>query len=412
MISLIFLFFSLFPHFHSMDYCDSKDVSPSSTQMSLQSLSSIDPLAICNDGTSGVYYFSPALSANYSDYFVIHLPGGSQCWDELSCNQRWNNSRNYMSSNGLNESCYKTGILDSSEKISPLWGINKVMLAYCSSDAYMGDVGASNDTWGWHMRGQRLVYAMIQHLILNHGLNKNSKILISGGSAGARGVMVLIDELVANHLPKGANVVGFLDSPYYIDIKPFSANFVGFPYQEQQKLKHYNVKKVLSEECKNKYPGDENWKCLFGQFRIPLLKTPYFMVASQYDAYQLYYNVNKFPPYKDNATLDYVNNFGNMTQNLLLGLAAMGKEGISYYSWTCFNHDVSESLGFVYYSVSSGVNQRDALEEYLKSVGFFSPNENLMEELLGLYNDHRNLTRKTKSWIDICVGFECGGCDG
>lgn len=44
--------------------------------------------AVCNDGTKGGYYFSPASLAEANDTFVIHLPGGGQCYDEDSCNER------------------------------------------------------------------------------------------------------------------------------------------------------------------------------------------------------------------------------------------------------------------------------------------------------------------------------------
>ena len=402
---ILLIFISLVSPLSSMSFCDSQPVTSTSTPMHLQWLSQIDPLAVCNDGSPGAYYFSPSTDSAYSNYFVIHLPGGSQCYDSDSCKQRWATLPNYMGSSGLNDTCYKTGILDSSDTITPLSAMNKVMVVYCSSDAYMGDAEASNNTWGWHMRGQRLVFATISHLILNGNLTKNSKIIISGGSAGARGVMVLIDKLVKEHLPKGAKVVGFLDSPFYIDEKPFSPYFKGFQYQEQQKLSFFNVMNVISE-CSAIYPEKEAWKCLFGQYRIPLVETPFFMVASQYDAYQLLNNVLHYPPYIGSA-LDYVNNFGNITQKMLKDLDSLGKKENAYFSWTCFNHDVSETLGFIAYKVSSGVNQRDALEEYLDSIGFL-PKSFWRQLWLRL----RNIGKSRKSWIDQCVGFECGGCDG
>ena len=70
----------------------------------------------------------------------------------------------------------------------------------------MGDVGNSTDTWGWHFRGQQLVFGLIRQLIAHHGLSSTSTIIFSGGSAGARGVMVLIDLLVKEHFPPGAKV--------------------------------------------------------------------------------------------------------------------------------------------------------------------------------------------------------------
>lgn len=45
---------------------------------------------------------------------------------------------------------------------------------------------------------------------------------------------------------------------------------------------------ILSDECGSAYPH-EPWKCQLGQYRMPFVKTSFFMVASQFDAYQLHY---------------------------------------------------------------------------------------------------------------------------
>ena len=142
-----------------------------------------------------------------------------------------------------------------------------------------------------------------------------------------------------------------------------------------------------------KYLANETWKCLYGQYRVPLIKNPYLMVASQYDSYQLGNNVNRNPPFDEN-TLIYVNKFANITQKLLTDLISQGKYGISYYSWACFNHDTSEDLSFNKFALFSGVTLKQALESYLNSLGFFS----------------NEPTKKTESWIDLCEGFSCGIC--
>ena len=261
----------------------------------------------------------------------------------------------------------------------------------------MGDKEKSSETWGWHMMGQRIVIATIKDLIKNRGLNNKSKILVSGGSAGARGTMVLIDLLKDEYLPKESKVFAFLDSPFYIDIAPFDKNFKGFQYQEQQKIKFYNPERVISKECKETYEN-ETWKCLYGQYRIPFVKTPYLMVASQYDAYQLINNMGAIPPYSSQEEYEYANEFGQITQNLLEKLANQKKEGFSYYSWVCFNHDISESLDFVITSVESGITQKDALNIYLKSFNFFQESERIKEN------------NEVYSWIDECEGVFCREC--
>lgn len=60
-------------------------------------------------------------------------------------------------------------------------------------------------TWYMHFRGQALVQSMIEALFRDHGLRKATKIYLSGESAGARGMMTWIDELVSSYLVTCSN---------------------------------------------------------------------------------------------------------------------------------------------------------------------------------------------------------------
>lgn len=97
MITLFcFVLLNFLPSFILSWECDLHPLSPSSTKMDLISLSSTDSLALCNDGTAGGYYFSP--SPTSKNIFLIHLPGGAQCYDEESCQKRWIESGSYQMS--------------------------------------------------------------------------------------------------------------------------------------------------------------------------------------------------------------------------------------------------------------------------------------------------------------------------
>ena len=120
-------------------------------------------------------------------------------------------------------------------------------------------------TWYMHFRGQALVQSLIEALFLDHGLHKATKIYLSGESAGARGMMTWIDALGSSYLvtcsndcatpphvttrsnecihvqPLEAEVIGFLDSPYYLDVVPYTSSFPGFLYEEQQKYLLFNT---------------------------------------------------------------------------------------------------------------------------------------------------------------------------
>ena len=52
----------------------------------------------------------------------------------------------------------------------------------------------------------------------------------------------------------------------------------------------------IPEACADMYPG-EGWKCIWSSYRLPLLTTPYFLNAAQFDAYQLMYAPNLSPSF-------------------------------------------------------------------------------------------------------------------
>lgn len=88
------------------------------------------------------YYFAEAINPDHATTFVISLPGGGQCYDYSTCTERTLNLTSstvappYLAAKGR-------GLLDSNPSLTPLWGANKASLLYCSSDGYIGNVGAS-----------------------------------------------------------------------------------------------------------------------------------------------------------------------------------------------------------------------------------------------------------------------------
>ena len=168
------------------------------------------------------YYYANASSPDHASTFVIYFPGGGQCYDEKTCTTR---RKDLSSSVGAPSMIEVEGLLDSDPSVTPLWGANKAYLWYCSSDAYMGNVGASEvttiyyndavyvhhvlmiaqDTWNLHFRGQVLVESFIAALLRDHDLHTATKIYLCGQSAGARGMMTWIDNLVSSYLVRLSN---------------------------------------------------------------------------------------------------------------------------------------------------------------------------------------------------------------
>ena len=199
-----------------------------------------------------------------------------------------------------------------------------------------------------------------------------------------------------------------MDSPLYIDMDPIDTaiHFKGFAYQEKMKYERYNVSSVLSEECLSKYSGAEGWKCLFGMYRIPYIKTPYFMVMSQYDSYQLSLNLNNLsPPYSNSKYYDYANQFAKLMRDKIeeysnvvpsSGLV-IRKTRNAYYSWSCYNHACSLSNCFSDGDEILGMAIKDAYSLFV------------LQSFNQIIHDDDNAT--SLFWMHTCGQMNCGeGC--
>jgi len=397
------------------------------------------PDAVCNDGTMGGYYFAPSSSSGeQANVFLIHLPGGGQCFDAQSCASRWVNTTHLMSIEENAAVISVSGLRSDLPTKTPLWAANKASLVYCSSDGYVGNVGASEATWGYSFRGAALVQAMVQELKKKHKLDSAKLIVFAGTSAGARGVMTQIDFLASSAFPPSAQVVGFLDSPYWIDVQPnpaFSASFKGFQYEQKQIQALYNTEQLLSSssECPQFYHNDATllWKCLYGSYRLRHIKTPYFLAASQYDKYQLeeYFDAatslseqeKKWAAQVFAATT--VANLTSLAQEMKhqtpyfssnsrssSGSAVVHLNSNAFFSWACYNHATSSSDRFSTLTTNDGVTMKDAFGAYLNSI---SGDESF--EVLGQLDPEggggTKVERGSMLWIDDCDTFACGkGC--
>ena len=89
------------------------------------------------------YYFAPASSAEFERTYVIYLSGEGSCWDQQSCADR-RKVKSLMSSSHAPPSMQLDGLLGLDEAVNPLRRAHSASLWYCSSDDYMGNVGASS----------------------------------------------------------------------------------------------------------------------------------------------------------------------------------------------------------------------------------------------------------------------------
>jgi len=365
-----------------------------------QSLQNVDKNAVCTDGTPAVYYFKPSASLNdgtgsgglqASNTWIFYLEGGGWCYDVASCQARCGTDGRLCTSKDAPSSLALAGIF--SDRTSPvLQEANKVYVRYCTSDGHMGNA----TKFGWQFRGHVVVQAVLRDIVATHGLGAGSQkhtLIFGGGSAGGRGAMVHLDYVseMLGSASKNVDIVGFLDSPAWIDIPSFSKSFPGFPYIVQQVHSFANVQH-LGTECATKY-ATAQWKCMYGEYRLPTLKTKYMVVASQADAYQLENEVRgalKAP--RTIAAKAYLAQFANRTRALMTTIKESNPEN-AVFSWSCYNHCVSaSSTGYGRLTCDpSGTTMGTALHQFLG----LAPKS----------------TTPALQWEDECTGFACGkGC--
>uniref|UniRef100_A0A7S4H9U1 Pectin acetylesterase n=1 Tax=Guillardia theta TaxID=55529 RepID=A0A7S4H9U1_GUITH len=345
------------------------------------------PLARCNDGSGGAYYFAPASSRGgamaRTDMWLVFLMGGGWCWDETSCASRYSTSPSLMSSKQFPEEREVDGILSADPTISPLATANKVYVPYCSSDAYVGDAQASDATYGWHFRGQELIRATLKEISRAHGLSKGHTLIFGGCSAGGRGAMFNL-EYLPEFIPQGVKIAGFFDSPMWVDMEPLDAGAVSFQTQTAAVFKMTNAQSRMGTRCASIYTKEsEQFKCLFGEYRAPTIDLPFLVAASQYDSFQIRSNTGVSPPY-DADQLAYVERFRQRVQQAMMRLNV---SHVASFAYSCYGHCISEGKTFWTQQVTIGGTKKslyDVTSEWMR------------KQLEG------------EQVIDKCGGFDCG----
>lgn len=198
------------------------------------------PLARCNDGSAGAFYFSEADESALAGgeapnaNWLVMLQGGFQCYSEESCACRASTSPDLMSSMRWPDSLGAEGVA------LQLTGWNVAWVGYCSSDAWLGDGSAQLPLRGTlanasegeplHFGGRAILEATLGTLAAAHGMGGAARVLLGGCSAGGRGALYNLDhacELVAR-LADGPRrdaprCEGLIDAGWWHDAEPIAS---------------------------------------------------------------------------------------------------------------------------------------------------------------------------------------------
>ena len=241
-----------------------------------------------------------------------------------------------------------------------------------------------------------------------YALTASSKVLFGGCSAGSRGAMFSLDYVQAM-LPAGAPpVLGFLDSPMWVDLEPLYPDIVSLENETQAIFNLVNATGRLGAACAAAYPGAEGWRCLYGQYRLPYVQTPYLISFSQSDRFQLPYNEGGngggYPPYTG-ENLTYADTFQAAVREVALQLPTAAQPRSAVFSSACYKHCTSTlSYGAFWGLKVDGLSLKDYLAAWyfgsLDWTQWNSANAGAAALPGGL----------SKQRIDACNGFACGQC--
>jgi hypothetical protein len=228
------------------------------------------PLAQCLDGSPARYY----LSKGDPSRFFIFFEGGGFCKNLADCQER---ATSYLGSTTHDQ---HNMVLDRpyftrSPALSPLLSsFTFAFVRYCDGGYF------SSDRWSpvkhngtvLHFRGRYILNALFDHL----NLSRATDVVIGGCSAGGIHVLAHLDAMRAM-LPPTAEVSGFADSGFYLDINSFTSlkRFVVSPEGQ-------NATSLLNPACTAAFPTSKE-KCLIAQRSAPFLRTPTFVWQSRYD---------------------------------------------------------------------------------------------------------------------------------
>ena len=350
------------------------------------------PDAVCNDGSPAGFYFRKGGGSDDSGFalaehrWLLFLQGGFWCWDEQSCTERTGIYPALMTSTKWTPTKKLGGIFSPDSSVSPLSTANRVFVPYCSSDAWVGDMG--DGVLGFHFRGQAIVRAVMSELRRVYkigGGTGGDELYFAGCSAGARGAISLIDSVPA--MVPGVKVFGIFDSGLSLSLEPFGpSSLTPLTEQVQKVLVAHNAHSVLGAQCEAAY-ASEPWKCLVAEFRLPFLKRPHFISESQYDSFQLYWDLGgKQPPYSG-AMSDYSHEFRLAMRSALM---AAGDRGAGVHSSSCFKHCLSLSNEFYSGVLAPGTDGE--LTSFSGAVAHWMATKHSYGAV----------------YIDNCWGFNCG----
>jgi hypothetical protein len=235
--------------------------------------------------------------------WVIHMSGGG--WGFLKNSSAGmtfkRDGARIVEPNTKPTGCYVNcdGIMSADAAQNPLFHkYNKVFIPLNDGTSFTGDldnpIPASvppkyPHKWPIYIRSGRIITAVVNFLMKDHGMAGATDVIITGGSSGGMATYLncdrIADQIHATN-PK-VRVTCLADAGMFLDHPGMSGNATLSP-KFVESFYAWNSSSMTNQNCIAHYtPLGTPWKCIFSQYVLPFIKTPLFIAQNLYDSYQL-----------------------------------------------------------------------------------------------------------------------------
>jgi hypothetical protein len=244
--------------------------------------------AVCLDGSRPGYYLRTVPG---SVDWLIFFQGGGWCLSVDDCAHR---SRTIQgSSSQMKPSINMTGIMSSDAFANPRFAaFNVAYLQYCDGASFAGNADepvVATDGTKVFFRGKRVLDALFEDIMLTTTLPKARRVLLSGSSAGGLATYLHADYVGGKLLPASVSVYKAAASAGFFLRHPAVDGRSPFHTDLDKVYTFQNVSGSMHPECLAALlpRGGHESRCFFAQDVYPVIKTPFFVVNSVLDQYQM-----------------------------------------------------------------------------------------------------------------------------
>jgi hypothetical protein len=339
--------------------------------------------AVCLDGSPPGFYADFSDSNATATSWVLYFKGGGWCYDEQSCAARAKGE--IGSSTKFPKTFSFSGPMDGDPTVNPEFAAyNRVVLWYCDGASFSGNkdephhYAPTNQTL--YFRGARVIDAMLDTLIADHGLGKATDVLLAGGSAGGLSTYLHADHVHSYLLSKKVPLKRFKAAPVsgFFLMHATESGEMKYPDEMKYVFNMQNSSHGVNDDCIASYANDPTnaWRCIFANESYAHTKTPMFPLQSAVDAWQM---SNIFQPAGscaknnfENCTAAEVTSVNGYLTDFMADLQAsskFGKVGEGGFVESCLEHcGAQNAAGFDGYTIKS-VAMHDALSKWWNSDG-------------------------------------------